>query len=72
MDVSSSAVIRRHLLDPIKLDATIHRSLKPSCHTFPALECKVNIEYVKVRVNSSVKLSFYFFCFPTLDRKSVV
>ena len=50
MDASSSAVVKRHLIEPIKLDATIHRSLKPSCHTFPALECKANMDYVKVNI----------------------
>ena len=48
MDLSSSAVIKRHLIEPIKLDATIKRSLLPSTHEIPIVECSATLDFVKV------------------------
>ena len=48
MDLSSSAVVKRHLIEPIKLDANIKRSLQPSCQDVPILECSATLDFVKV------------------------
>ena len=52
MDLSSSAVIKRRLIEPIKLDANIKRSLLPSCHDVPIIECSAMLDFVKVRLSS--------------------
>lgn len=52
MDLSSFAVIKRHLIEPIKLDANIKRSLLPSCHDIPIIECSATLDFVKVRLPS--------------------
>ncbi len=48
MDLSSSAVIKRHLIEPIKLDANMKRSLLTSCQDVPILECSATLDFVKV------------------------
>lgn len=48
MDLSSSAVTKRYLIEPIKLDATIKRSLQPPGPTVPVIECSAALDFVKV------------------------
>lgn len=48
MDLSSSAVIKRHLIEPIKLDASIKRSLLSSSHDIPIIECSATLDFIKV------------------------
>ena len=50
MDLSSSTVIKRHLIEPIKLDAHVKRSLLPPGHNVPILECTATLGIVKVLV----------------------
>ncbi|KAL9969256.1 hypothetical protein ACROYT_G021452 [Oculina patagonica] len=50
MDLSSSAVIKRHLIEPIKLDANIKRSLLTSCQDVPILECSATLDFVKMNL----------------------
>ncbi|KAJ7363706.1 hypothetical protein OS493_009869 [Desmophyllum pertusum] len=50
MDLSSSAVIKRHLIEPIKLDANIKRSLLPSCKDIPVIECAATLDFVKMNL----------------------
>ena len=48
MDLSSSAVVKRHLIEPIKLDANIKRPLLPSYQDVPIVECSATLDFVKV------------------------
>lgn len=48
MDLSSSAVTKRYLIEPIKLDATIKRSLQPPGPVVPVIECSATLDFVKV------------------------
>ena len=48
MDLSSSAVTKRYLIEPIKLDATIKRSLQPPGPAVPIIECSATLDFVKV------------------------
>lgn len=56
MDLSSSAVTKRYLIEPIKLDATIKRSLQPPGPTVPVIECSAALDFVKVFCSN---ISFY-------------
>ena len=51
MDLSSSSVIKRHLIEPIKLDAQVKRPLLSSGHNIPILECSATLDFVKVMYN---------------------
>ena len=48
MDTSSSSVIKRHLIEPIKLEANIKRSLLPSCNEIPIIDCSATLDFIKV------------------------
>ncbi|XP_068698299.1 intermembrane lipid transfer protein VPS13C-like isoform X1 [Montipora foliosa] len=50
MDLSSSSVIKRHLIEPIKLDARVKRPLLPSGHNIPILECSATLDFVKMNL----------------------
>ena len=62
MDLSSSAVIKRYLIEPIKLDATVKRSLLPSGHDVPIIECSATLDFVKV-VYKNFFILYYWFTF---------
>ena len=60
MDLSSSAVIKRHLIEPIKLDANIKRSLlSASSHDIPIIECSSTLDFIKVLFLLLSTLYFY-------------
>ena len=61
MDTSSSAVIKRHLIEPIKLEANIKRSLLPSCNEIPIIDCSATLDFVKVFLLFGSRCS-YFLC----------
>ena len=61
MDTSSSSVIKRHLIEPIKLEANIKRSLLPSCNEIPIIDCSATLDFVKVFLLFVSRCS-YFLC----------
>lgn len=61
MDTSSSSVIKRHLIEPIKLEANIKRSLLPSCNEIPIIDCSASLDFVKVFLLFVSRCS-YFLC----------
>ncbi|XP_048577905.1 intermembrane lipid transfer protein VPS13A-like isoform X2 [Nematostella vectensis] len=52
MDLSNSSVVKRYLIEPIRLDATIKRSMKPSCHEIPFLESTAVLGFIKMNLGS--------------------
>ena len=50
MDISSSAVVKRRLVEPVKLDATINRSTGQTSSTTPVIDCSANLDFVKVKI----------------------
>lgn len=69
MDTSSSSVIKRHLIEPIKLEANIKRSLLPSCNEIPIIDCSATLDFVKVFLLFVLRCSYFLYGWQRFDYK---
>lgn len=67
MDTSSSSVIKRHLIEPIKLEANIKRSLLPSCNEIPIIDCSATLDFVKVFLLFVLRCSYFLYGWQRFD-----